>query len=40
MLPRKTIFDSPSEQELYEAISGAWEPEYRLYPHIPFANLI
>lgn len=40
MLPRNTIFDSSSEQELFAAIEGAWQPQYRLYPHIPFANLV
>jgi Protein of unknown function (DUF2726) len=38
--PRESIFDSSSEQELFQAINGFWEPRYHLYPHIPFANLI
>ncbi len=40
MKSRSTIFDSAAEQELFESIEGAWEPKFRLYPHIPFANLI
>ena len=40
MRSRSTIFDSASEQELFESIEGAWEPQFKVYPHIPFANLI
>jgi hypothetical protein len=40
MKPRSTIFDSVSERELFDSIAGAWEPKFKLYPHIPFANLI
>jgi hypothetical protein len=38
--PRESIFDSTSEKELFQAISGSWEPHYHVYPHVPFANLI
>lgn len=38
--PRDSIFDSSSEKELFQAISGSWEPRYHVYPHVPFANLI
>ncbi len=40
MKPRRTIFDSASEKELFVAIRGSWEPTFRVYPHIPFENLI
>jgi len=40
MQPRESIFDSASEKELFQAISGSWEPQYHVYPHVPFANLI
>lgn len=40
MKPRRTIFDSENERELFTAIHGTWEPHYRLYPHVPYANLI
>lgn len=40
MQPRDSIFDSASEKELFDAVSGSWEPRYRVYPHIPFANLL
>jgi hypothetical protein len=38
--PRATIFDSKSEREVFQAIAGSWEPTYRVYPHVPYANLI
>jgi len=38
--PRQSIFDSVSEKELFQAISGSWEPRFHVYPHVPFANLI
>jgi len=38
--PRESIFDSASEQELFQAISGSWEPRYHVHPHVPFANLL
>ena len=40
MQPRPSIFDSRNERELFHAVSGTWEPKHRLYPHIPFTNLI
>jgi hypothetical protein len=40
MKRRRTIFDSESERELFSAIRSAWEPAFKLYPHIPFANLV
>ncbi|MGI8422913.1 MAG: hypothetical protein ACR2NO_02140 [Chloroflexota bacterium] len=40
MQPRSSIFDSRNERELFHAVSGTWEPGHRLYPHIPFTNLI
>ena len=40
MQPRTTIFDSQNERELFLAIHGTWEPDYRLYPQIPFPSLI
>lgn len=40
MRARDTIFDSRAERELFSAIEGAWEPAFRLYPHVPYANLI
>ncbi len=40
MKPRSTIFDSQSEHALFRAIRGSWEPDFRVYPHIPFENLV
>jgi len=40
MRSQPTIFDSRAERELFQAIAGTWEPTYRLYPHIPFANVV
>jgi hypothetical protein len=40
MKPRSTIFDSQCEHELFSAIRGSWEPTYRVYPHVPFENLV
>jgi hypothetical protein len=40
MKPRSTIFDSRSEREIFRAITGSWEPSYRVYPHIPYTSLI
>lgn len=40
MLPRSTIFDSHNEEQLFAAIHGSWEPEYHVYPHVPFANCV
>jgi hypothetical protein len=37
---RNTIFDSSAERGLFTAIAGSWEPDYRVYPHLPFSNLI
>jgi hypothetical protein len=37
---RASIFDSYNEQELFQAIHGTWEPDYRLYPHLPFESLV
>jgi uncharacterized protein DUF2726 len=37
---RSTVFSSQSEAELFEAIHGSWEPDYRVFPQIPFANLV
>jgi hypothetical protein len=38
--PRATIFDSTSERELFSAINASWEPDFKVYPHVSFANLI
>lgn len=40
MRARATIFDSHAERDLFQAIAGAWEPDYHVYPHVPFANLV
>ena len=40
MKPRQSVFNSASEAELFQAIHGTWEPEYRLFPELPFANLV
>lgn len=40
MKPRTSIFDSHSERQVFTAVSGSWEPRYRLFPHVPFASLI
>ncbi len=40
MKVRTTLFNSASEAELFQAIHGTWEPHYRLFPEIPFANLV
>jgi hypothetical protein len=40
MQVRATIFDSANEQELFHALHGTWEPGHRVYPHLPFTNLI
>lgn len=40
MKARTTVFSSKSEAELFEAIHGAWEPAYRVFPQIPFATLV
>lgn len=40
MRVRSSILDSESERQLFAAISGSWEPKYRLYPQVPFTNLV
>src|SRR5262245_30303354 len=41
MATRKTIFDSSSERELFEAIHSQWsERGLVLYPSLPFANIL
>jgi len=40
MKVRSTLFNSSSEAELFQAVHGTWEPQYRLLPEIPFANLV
>lgn len=40
MRVRSSILDSESEKQLFSAISGSWEPQYRLYPQVPFTNLV
>lgn len=40
MKKRETLFDSRAEKRLFRSLDGFWEPEYRLWIHIPFANLV
>ena len=40
MKVRSSLFNSASEAELFQAVHGTWEPHYRLFPEIPFANLV
>lgn len=40
MKVRPTLFNSASEAELFQAVHGTWEPHYRVFPEVPFANLI
>lgn len=40
MKVRPTLFNSASEAELFQAVHGTWEPHYRVFPEVPFANLV
>ncbi|SRR6266480_1295108 len=40
MKARPSLFNSVSEAQLFQAVHGTWEPHYRLFPEIPFANLV
>lgn len=40
MKVRPTLFNSASEAELFRAVHGTWEPRYRVFPEVPFANLV
>ena len=37
---RSGPFCRKNERELFHGISGSWEPDYRLYPHVPFSSLV